>query len=416
MTESPTQHPRPLEGLRVLDMTVALAGPYGTLLLAALGAEVIKIEAPGGGDIARHNPPFYGDNGIHFGALADGDVSLSVLARARNKKSVTLDLKSEAGRELFYELVRHADIVFENSSDGVTQRLGVDYETVRAINPRIVYASVSGLGIPTLYPGVKAMDITVQALSGLMDTTGNADGPPTRVGIAISDLLAPLYAVIGIQSALLQRAITGAGQHVVVSMLESLVSLLPFEHLDVLQRNGFPARSGNRHNRLAPFGVYGTRDGHVSIAAANDDWTRLLFAAMGTPQLADDARFSGRGPRAVHAGELDDLIEQWTGAHTSAEVIAELAARGVPCVPVRTALEVLSDPEMFERGALERLEHPRAGVIDAVAGGIPIHMSAATVGLGRPAPELGDDNDEVFGTLLGLDADRLQVLREKRVI
>lgn len=417
VSESTTPAARPLAGLRVLDLTVALAGPYGTLLLAGLGAEVIKIEAPGGGDIARHNPPFYGADGMHFDTVGEDDISLSILARAREKKSVSLDLKSAAGREIFYELVKQADVVFENLSDGTVERLGVDYESVRAVNPRIVYCSVTGLGRPSLYPGVKAMDITVQALSGLMDTTGFADGPPVRTGIAISDLLAPLYAVIGVQSALWQRSVTGEGQHVVVSMLECLTSLLPFEHFDVLQRNGFPPRSGNHHNRLAPFGLYRTSDGYVSIAAANDEWTRAIFEAMGEPELIDDPRFTGRGPRAVHADVLNALIEGWTVRRSSAEVIEELTVRrSVPCVPVRTALEAMSDPAMFERGALQHLKHPRAGEIDAVAGGIPIHLSESTVGLDHPAVELGTHNDEVYGKLLGFDAEKLASLKENGII
>ncbi|PWV67556.1 CaiB/BaiF CoA transferase family protein [Nocardia neocaledoniensis] len=417
MSESTTQRAQPLSGLRVLDLTVALAGPYGTLLLAGLGAEVIKIESPVGGDIARFNPPFHGRGGIHFDAVSEGDISLSILARARQKKSITLDLKSPEGRALFFRLAEDADVVFENLSDGTVQRLGVDYESVRAANPRIVYCSVNGLGAPSMYPGVKAMDITVQALSGLMDTTGFADGPPIRTGVAISDMLAPLYAVIGLQSALLQRTVTGEGQHVQVSMLECVTSLLPFEHPDVLQRHGFPARSGNSHSRLAPFGVYPTSDGYVSIAAASDTWARSIFEAIGLPDLIDDERFAGRGPRAVNAAVLDELIEAWTRGHTSAEVIEELnVRRGVPCVPVRTALEALADPALFERGALQRLEDPRVGPIDAVAGGIPIHMSGSRVGLDQPAAELGTHNDEVYRDLLGLDADELEALKVKRVI
>lgn len=413
MTDQPL---RPLAGIRVLDLTVALAGPYGTLLLAGLGAEVIKIEAPQGGDIARFNPPFYGRDGIHFDALEEGDVSLSILARARAKKSVALDLKSEEGRKVFYELVKHADVVFENLSDGTVERLGVDYATLRKINPRIVYGSVTGLGRPSLWPGVKAMDITVQALSGVMDTTGYQDGPPMRFGLPISDLLAPLYAVIGVQAALRQREATGEGQHVVVSMLECLTSLLPFEHFDVFQRHGFPPRSGNHHNRLAPFGIYATRDGHVSIAAANDAWTAAIFAAMGQPDLIRDPRFASRGPRAKNADALNAMIEDWTRQQTSAEVIRVLGERQVPCVPVRTALESLSDPALFAAGALQRLEHPVDGPIDAVGGGVPIHMSASTVGLDRPAALLGADTEDVLGGLLGLDTPALEALRARKVI
>lgn len=408
---------RPLEGIRVLDLTVALSGPYGALLLAGLGAEVIKIEAPQGGDIARTNPPFHGKGGIHFGAAEEGDVSLSILARGRSKKSVTIDLKTEEGRGIFHDLARHADVVFENLSDGTAERLGADCETLQRINPRLVYASINGLGRPSLYPGVKAMDITVQALSGAMDTTGEADGPPMRFGLPIADLLTPLYAVIGIQAALRQREVTGEGQHVVVSMLECLASLLAFEHLDVLQRNGFPPRSGNSHNRLTPFGVFRTQDGYVSIAAPTEAWVVALFDAMGQPELIRDPRFSSRGPRSVNSGEMNALIEGWTSGLRSAEVIAALQEqRGVPCVPVRRAVDVLSDPALFAAGALQELQHPVDGKVGAVGAGVPIHMSGSVVGLDRPAQPVGADTDDVLGQLLGLDAAALAGLRARKVV
>lgn len=288
MADAGTPSPKPLAGLKVLDLTVALAGPYCTLLLAGLGAEVIKIEAPKGGDIARFNPPFFGKDGIHLGKMEEGNVSLSLLARARSKRSVSLDLKAERGRELFRELAKQVDVIVENMSDGTVEKLGVDYELMRKVNPRIIYCSITGFGRPSPYPGLKAMDITVQALSGVMDTTGFADGPPLRFGLPISDLLAPLYGVIGVQAALRQREQSGEGQHVVVSMLECLASLLAFEHFDVFQRNGFPPRSGNHQTRLAPFGVFEAKNGFVSIAAANDQWAGLIFEALGRPELIKD--------------------------------------------------------------------------------------------------------------------------------
>lgn len=407
----------PLAGLRVLDLTVALAGPYCTLLLAGLGAEVIKIESPTGGDIARFNPPFYSEDGIHFDTMAPGDVSLSILARARNKRSISLDLKTERGREIFHELAKHADIVVENMSDGTVDRLGVDYETISRINPRIVYCSITGMGRPSPYPGVKVMDITVQALSGVMDTTGFADGPPVRFGLPIADLLTPLYGIIGIQAALRQREETGQGQNIVVSMLDCLTSLLPFEHFDVFQKAGFPARSGNHQNRLAPFGIYRTSDGHVSVAAANDKWAAAIFDAMGQPELVSDPRFCGRGPRARNADALNALIENWTSRHSTAHVIAELQGRrGVPSVMVRTALEALADPNLHASGAIQKLSHPDAGEIEAVGAGVPIRMSAAKVGFDRPAPKLGADNHDIYGRLLGLDGQEIARLAAAQII
>jgi formyl-CoA transferase len=250
-----------------------------------------------------------------------------------------------------------------------------------------------------------------------MDTTGYQDGPPMRFGLPISDLIAPLYGTIGVQAALRQREATGEGQHIVISMLECLTSLLPFEHFDVFQRNGFPARSGNNHNRLAPFGVYKTSDGYVSIAAANDAWTLSIFEAMGQPELIKDPRFATRGPRAVNADLLNQMIEVWTAAHTTARVIDELhTKRGVPCVTVRTALEALSDPALFAAGALQQLQHPDAGEIDAVGAGVPIHMSGSTVGLDRPAPKLGANNAEIYGGILGLSDEEIARLKSQEII
>lgn len=343
---------RPLEGIRVLDLTVALAGPYGSLLLGGLGAEVIRVEAPGGSDIARTNPPFVGADGIHFGQAASDDISLSLLNRGRNKKSITLDLKSARGLALLHKLVEHVDVVIENMSDGTAARLGVGFDDLRRVNPRIVYASINALGDPSLYPDLKGMDIIVQALSGLMEVTGFADGPPTRVGLPIADLIAPLFAVNGILAALIYRGRSGEGQHVKVSMLDCLASLVAEEHFDVYARAGYALRTGNTHDRLVPFGVYQARDGYVAIVAMQPDWFRGLMEAVGHPELVDDPRFSNRGPRMQHAATLNALIETWTREHSCAEILAELhAQRRIPCAPVRTPTQVLSDPRLRERGA-----------------------------------------------------------------
>ncbi|WP_199086625.1 CaiB/BaiF CoA-transferase family protein [Bosea sp. ASV33] len=409
--------PKALAGIRVLDLTVALAGPYCTLLLAGLGAEVIKIESPGGGDIARTNPPFYGEHGPHFDTAQDGDISLTILARARNKKSITLDLKSEKGRQIFRKLVRGSDIVVENLSDGAVERLTVDYDSLKDINPRLIYCSISGVGRPNPYPGLKVMDIIAQALSGVMDVTGEEDGPPARFGLPIADLLAPLYGLIGIEAALVQRERTGEGQHIVVSMTDSLASLLPFEHFDIQDRFGFPPRSGNHQKRLAPFGTFTTTDGYVAIAGANQHWVAQIFDAIGHSALIEDPRFCARGQRAVNADTLNAAIESWTRRHSTASVIAELQVkRGVPCAPVRTVKEVLADPRLQASGALQPLFHPEAGQIDAVGAGVPIRMSGSTVGFDKPAPMLGADNENVFGSLAGLSDIEIARLKTEGVI
>jgi formyl-CoA transferase len=396
---------------------VALAGPYCGLILAGLGADVIKIESPDGGDIARGNPPFYGPHGFHLDAMGDGDISVAMLARARNKKSVTLDLKSERGRELFMRLVKISDIVVENMSEGTAVRLGVGYETVKAANPRVVYASIAGLGDYPTFPGLKAMDIIVQALSGVMDVTGEADGPPTRFGLPIADLVAPLFASSGVLAALIRRGVTGVGQHVKVNMLDSMASLFAIEHFDVFKRAGFPMRSGNHMNRLCPFGVYATKDGYVAVAAPADKSVRLIAEAMGESELMEDPRFATRGPRAANADAFNARMENWTRRLTTEEVTTELfRRRGVSCVPVRTVDEVLSDPLLRASGAVEQLVHPKIGPIDAVGPGLPIKFSESFSGFDMPAQELGEGNPYVYEELLGLKEAEIAELKGKRII
>ncbi|VWC58098.1 formyl-CoA transferase [Burkholderia lata] len=408
---------KPLAGVRVLDLTVALAGPYGSLLLGGLGAEVIRVESPGGGDIARNNPPYVGKEGIHFGVKGDDEVSLTTLNRARNKKSITLDLKSEQGRALFMELVKESDVVIENASEGVTARLGVDYERVRKVNPKIVYASVKAFGEPSPYPKLKGMDIIVQALSGIMDVTGFADGPPTRIGIPMADMIAPLFAVNGILAALIHRGRTGEGQQVQVSMLDCLASLVAEEHFDIFHAHGYPKRSGNFQDRLVPFGVYRTKDGHVALVAFQPDWFQSLTEAMGQPELLNDPRYATRGPRMTHAAGLNTLIEAWTQQLTSAEVIHELQEkRGVPAAKVRSPQEVLHDPALRERGAVVRLEHPGLADVDAMGMGLPIKLSGTPVQFDQPAQALGAANDEIYRGLLKRSEAELSQLRRDGVI
>jgi crotonobetainyl-CoA:carnitine CoA-transferase CaiB-like acyl-CoA transferase len=416
-TNAPNQGSRPLDGIRVLDLTVALAGPYASLLLGGLGAEVIRVESPSGGDIARGHPPFVGNNGLNFGAKQDGEVSLSILQRARNKKSVTLDLKSVKGRELLMRLAKECDVVLENMSEGVTERLGIDYESISSANPKIIYASIKAFGEPSPYPALKGMDVIVQALSGLMEVTGFTDGPPTRCGIPISDLVAPLFAINGILCALIYRGRTGEGQHVKVSMLDCMASLIAEEHFDVFGKAGFPVRSGNSQDRHVPFGAFRSKDGHVAIVAFTPEWMKGLLDAMGQPQLMEDPRFSSRGPRVKNATQLNALIEEWTRRHTSEEVVCELLQkRNVPAARVRTPTEMLNDPHLRESGAVVELEHATLGKIGALGAGLPIQFSRSTAQLDEPATELGAANEQVYGELLKLTREEVGALRAAGVI
>lgn len=409
---------KPLNGIRVLDLTVALAGPLCTLNLAGMGAEVIKIEQPGGSDIGRWNPPYVSSEGVHFDSPAEGDISLSMLNRSRGKKSVTLNLKTETGISLFRELVAKSDVVIENFSDGTTERLGIDYESVRDANPEIIYCSLSGLGVGNPSPELKAMDVVIQALSGVMSVTGEPNGAPTRIGIPIGDVIAPLYATNGILAALHYRQQSGNGQFIEVSLLDCLAGLVALEHFPVLEEAGMPTRTGNQLNRLAPFGIFPAADGYVSIAAANDHFAAELFAGMQMPELKEDVRFATRGSRAANAAELNRIIEHWTTRHTRDHIVEVLMkARGVPVAPVRAPAEVVDDVHLQERKAIVDMVHPTVPDAAPIKGqGIPIKFSATPSSLDTPAPVLGQDNEGVYCDLIGLDSPQFEKLREQNII
>ncbi|WP_199432896.1 CaiB/BaiF CoA transferase family protein [Qaidamihabitans albus] len=408
---------QPLAGRTVIDLTTALAGPYATLLLAGLGATVIKVENPAGGDPARGNAPYLGRAGLRLAREEDTDLSVSILARGRNKLGVTLDLKHPRAEGVFADLVRDADIVVENYSPGVTQRLGIDYPAVRELNPRIVYTSISGFGAEGGPGSGKAMDTIIQALSGIMMTAGEPGDGPVRSGLPIGDLLAPLFAVIGTVSALLQADRTGEGQHVDVSMLGALTSFVACEPFEALDAVGIPQRTGQTVPRLAPFGVLAAADGHVALCAPVDAFAHGVLRAMGRDDLIDDERFRTRDRRVRHADELHELIGCWCAERQVAEVLDALTGQGVPAAPVRTPRDAVGDPLVRRREEVVPLLHPEYGLVDGLsATGVPIRFSAARAGLDRPAPRLGEHNDHVYGGLLGYSAERIATLAANSVI
>jgi crotonobetainyl-CoA:carnitine CoA-transferase CaiB-like acyl-CoA transferase len=392
----------PLSDLTVIDLTAALAGPYATLLLAGLGAQVIKIEPPGRGETARSNAPYTGRDGLSLIRRHDDDMSLAIVDRARNKKSVTLNLKHHRAKDVFADLVRGADVVVENFTRGTVDRLGVGYAFASAVNPRVVYCSISGFGSAG-EPGTgKAMDTIIQALSGLMFTSGAPDEPPVRVGIPLGDLTAPLFAVIGILSAVHLARRTGLGQHVDVSMLGALTSLVACEPVEALRTVGIPTRTGNTVPRLAPFGIFQARDGYFALCAPTDAFAAGVLRAIGKPDLISDDRFSSRDHRVGHADELHCLIGQWARDLSQAEAVARLEAEGVPAAAVREPGQAIRDPQVISRGETTPLRHPDYGTIDGVVGsGMPIRFSRSAADLTRPAPALGQHNSEILGGVLG---------------
>ena len=417
MTHPTTGLPRPLEGVTVVDLTIALAGPYATLLLAGLGARVIKVENPDGGDRVRNNAPYFGRDGLSLRRRHDDDMSLGTLERSRGKESVTLDLKHPTGREVFADLVRHADVVVENFSRGTADRLGVGYQAARQANPRIVYCSISGFGAVGEPGSGKAMDAIIQALSGTMMTSGEPGDPPVRVGIPVGDLSAPLYAVIGILAALRQAEAGGVGQHVDVSMLGSLTALVASEQSHLAAPLGSPGRSGRFMPRLAPFGAFATSDGWVAICAPEDKFARGALRAIDRHDLLADERFATRDGRVAHADELHAAIEDWTSRHTLKEVTTALEAHGVPCAPVREPTEAVRDELLLSRGDTVPLQHPDYGSAEGLIGsGLPIHLSESPTGYASTAPRLGQDNQAVCRDLLGYSDQQIAELVERGVM
>jgi CoA:oxalate CoA-transferase len=378
---------------------------------------VIKVENPANPDSCRTNAPYLGANGPKLTRESADDISVSALNRLRNKLGVTLNLKHPDARTVFADLVGKSDIVVENSSRGTMDRLGFGYAFAREINPRVIYCSITGFGSTPDASPAKAMDSIVQALSGTMMTSGGPGDPPIRVGVPIGDLTAPLFGVIGILAALHQAQHTGRGQHIDVSMLGALTMMVAVETFDLLERCGIPQRTGLTVPRLAPFGLYRTKDGYVSICAPQETFARSLFEAMGRADLMDDPRFRTRDARVENVRELDAIIGEFTSRYTNAEAIPILERAGVPAAPVRNPDEAIRDPRVVARGETVRLHHPKFGAVDDVYGmGIPIKFSEATAGFDQPAPNLGEHNEAVYGGMLGYSKENLERLKSSGVI
>jgi crotonobetainyl-CoA:carnitine CoA-transferase CaiB-like acyl-CoA transferase len=407
----------PLAGLTVLDLTLALAGPFATFLLAGLGARVIKIEHPAAPDPCRQNPPYLGQDGVTLGPHHPDDISVSALNRLRGKYGVTLDLKQPPSRDVFADLLRHADIVIDNFSAGTLDRLGIGYEFGRLVNPRAIYCSISGFGASGTHGTGKAMDSIIQALSGLMMTSGAPGDAPVRVGVPVADLLAPVFAVVGILAALQQRERTGVGQQVDVSMLGVLTSLVAAEPFDLLEACGMAQRTGRMVPRLTPFGIYESADGHVAICAPTEQFARGVFEAIGHPEFENDPRYATREARVAHVDDLNAHIERFTRTQATEALLLLLERHGVPAAPVREPALAVRDPRVLERGDTVRLEHPKYGpVADVIGMGVPVKFSDSGVVTLRSAPAPGGDNDLVYGEWLGYGESGVARLRAAGMI
>jgi CoA:oxalate CoA-transferase len=407
----------PLEGKTVIDLTTALAGPYATLQLAGLGARVIKVENPrSGGDSSRNNSPYATEGGLSVQRTDAHDLSVSMLLRGRGKESITLDLKHPEGREVLFELIRHSDILVENYSSGVTKRLGIDYDSVRPFNEKLVYTSISGFGAGEGNDDRKAMDTIVQALSGVMMTAGEAGEPPVRFGLPVGDLVAPLFAVIGTLGAVMHAQATNEGQHVDVSMLGALTSLVACEPFDALESMGFPTRTGAHVPRLAPFGTFRTTDGWFALCAPTDQLAARVLRAIGRSELEDSPDFGSRDSRVANADRLHALISDWAAQRTVAQALEALGREGAPAAPVRSTAEAVRDPQVRDRGEVVPLAHPKYGHVDGLYGsGFPVRFSQSRAAFSGTAPHLGEHTDAVLSGL-GYSTEAIGRLRRAGVL
>ncbi len=405
-----------LEGIRVIDLTAWLAGPFLSMQMAAMGAEVIKIERPNTGDPAREGVPFAGPAGTRFEGRAPEDISLIYLKRNRGKKSITLDLKKEQGKEIFRTLVSKGDIVLENFAPGTMESFGFDYSALKAINPKIIFCSIAGYGQSGPYRDLTAFDLTIQATSGIMSVNGFPDGPPLRCGPWIGDLIPSLYGLSGVLAALVSREKTGLGERIDISMQDCGFSLIMDEALDLLVSKGIPTRQGNRNPRAVPWGIFPTRDGNIAICVYMNAGWKLLLEAIHREDCLQDPRFKDLGERLKNAAEIEAIVTGWSQNLTTEEALRPLREKKIPCDPVLEAKEVLDDPQLKSRGMIEELMHPSGGNTGVKTAGFPINFSEFPGGYPGPAPSLGQHNDEIYQKLLGFSKGEMEQLKKGGII
>jgi len=437
----------PLQGVRVIDLTRILAGPYCTQALADAGADVVKVEEPGRGDDTRGwGPPFLFEQGgaappppetsrssssesrryRGSSSEASGDAkhgpetprargeSAYFLAVNRGKRGITLNLKHARGRELLWGLLEAADVLVENFRPGTLARLGFSADEVRRRFPRLVYASISGYGADGPWGGRPGYDAVVQGEGGLMSVTGSPDGPPYKVGASLVDVLAGMTAFQGILAALLRRQHTGEGGHVDTSLLESVLAPLTYHASTYLLTGAVPARLGNRHPNLAPYETFEASDGYVIVGVGSEALWRSLCRVVERPALADDPHYATNAARVAHYESLRGVLAPLFTSRAAAEWLADLEAAGIPCGRVRTVAEALEGPQVQARGLLLEVDHPALGRGRYV--GSPVRLSGASRGSLRPPPLLGQHTTEVLGERLGLSPGEVEALRHDGVV
>lgn len=395
---------RPLEGITILDLTWVLAGPFASMVLCDLGADVIKVERPPWGDIARTTGPYQnGWSGYFFSVN-------------RGKRSISIDLRKDEGKELFRNLAEKADIVMENFTPGTMERLGIGYEALSARNPRLIFASTSGFGQTGPYRERPALDIIVQGMGGILSITGEPGGPPIRPGVSYGDMTGGLFTAIGILAALHDREKTGKGQAVDVSLLDCQVAILENAIMRYYVTGKAPEPLGTRHPSATPFQAFPTADGHLVIALGfgeENQW-QLLCGILGLPELMDDRRFDTGPRRTQRHAELAPILEAAFRARATREWLVELESAGIPCGPVNTIPQMLADPQVQAREMVRPVTHATAGTI--LIANTPVRMSRSESGIKGPPPDFGQDTRDVLAELLGFSSDDIAALEDRGVV
>jgi len=403
-----------LSHIRVLDLSRVLAGPWCGQILGDLGAEVIKIERPGTGDDTRHwGPPYLKDQQGESTSEA-----AYYLSANRNKESLTLDFTQPEGQRIIRELVMQCDVLLENFKVGGLAAYGLDYESLKAINPRLIYCSITGFGSDGPYAQRAGYDFMIQGLGGLMSLTGRSDAEegagPVKVGVALTDILTGLYATVGVLAALNRREQSGVGQHVELALLDVQVACLANQAMNYLTTGVAPKRMGNAHPNIVPYQDFPTADGDIILTIGNDGQFRKFADVAGFPEWADDPRFASNKARVANRAELIPMIRQVTVFRTTAEWVAALERAGVPCGPINDVAQVFADPHVQARGLRVEMPHPLAGSVPQVAS--PIRLSESPVDYRKAPPLLGEHSEALLQRLLGLAPAQVASLRQAGVI
>ncbi len=394
----------PLEGIRILDLTWVLSGPFSTMVLSDLGAEVIKIERPKVGDIARGNGP-------HINGISTYFLSLN-----RGKKSVVLNLNEQKGKEVFLRLVQHADVIVENFVPGTMSKLGLDYEVIKKRNPRIVYAACSGFGQTGPYAAKPALDIIVQSMGGIVSITGEPGRPPVKPGASLGDIVAGLFLSVSILSALHERQSSGQGQMIDISMLDCQLTVLENAFVRYLATGEVPRPLGTRHAVFTPFQIFPTKDSYIAVATmggAQDQWP-IFCAVIGRLEIIDDERFQTGWLRTQNYAILEPILNEAMKARTTGEWLKEFEAVSIPCGPVNTIAQAAADPQVAARNMITSVHHPKYGDFKVV--NTPVKLSRTPPAVERGAPELGEHTDQVLKEILKMSEKEISELREAGII